>query len=456
MFVLPAYLERTHDQQLRNRLRNAVRSEQTMFALVRGASCAGKTRTAFEAVRACLPDWQLVYPKTPEGLLALLDAGALAPRTVLWLNEAQNYLRGTEGEEAAAALHSRLEDTGPVVILGTLWPEYHRDLTATPQPGPGGEDAHPNARALLAWAVVVDVPASFTTESLKNPLVKRDPAIAAAAHTSTGGKITQTLAAGPQLVDHYEQATEPHGPYGHAVITAAMDARRLGHTSPLPAALLKAAAQAFLTEEQRAAADPDTWFDHALEYARQKVRAVAAALEPVANPDGMGPLPDVYRLSDYLDHHARTTRRYTFPPEPFWTAAQEHASTTDLPRLAAAAQERGRLRIAAGLSLRAAHAGDCSALVRLAWSREWDRDLVGAERLYQQAADAGHTQALVTLAERRERAGDTPGAERLYQQAADAGHHMALVTLAERRERAGDTPGAERLYQQAADAGHHM
>ena len=48
--------------------------------------------------------------------------------------------------------------------------------------------------------------------------------LAAALATSTDGRITQTLAAGPQLVDHYQQPTEPHGLYGHAVITAAMDA----------------------------------------------------------------------------------------------------------------------------------------------------------------------------------------------------------------------------------------
>ncbi|MDX3771201.1 MULTISPECIES: hypothetical protein [unclassified Streptomyces] len=281
---------------------------------MRGESCTGKTRAAFEAIRVCLKDWQLVFPKNARRLLALLDANALAPRTVLWLNEAQIFLTGTDAEEATAALHSRLEQTGPVVILGTLWPEYHRTLTATPEPG---KDTHPNARALLNQVKPVDVPASFTTTALRTSLVHCDRSLATAVSTSTGGRITQTLAAGPQLVDHYQQATS-HSPYGHAVITTAMVARRLGHTSPLPAALLKAAAPGYLSEQQRAAADPDTWFAHALDYAREKVKGVVAALEPVANPDGMGALPDIYRLSDYLDHHARTTRRYAFPPDSFW------------------------------------------------------------------------------------------------------------------------------------------
>lgn len=119
-FVLPDYIERDHDRQLRNRLAQAASAEQAALVLVRGESCTGKTRTAFEAVRVCLTGWQLVFPKNATRLLALFDADALAPRTVLWLNEAQNFLTGTHGEEAAAALHSRLEEPGPLVVLGTL------------------------------------------------------------------------------------------------------------------------------------------------------------------------------------------------------------------------------------------------------------------------------------------------------------------------------------------------
>ncbi|MGW2027389.1 hypothetical protein [Streptomyces decoyicus] len=397
-FVLPKYLERDHDRKLRDHLVRSARSEQATIVLVRGGSCTGKTRTAFEAVRASLSDWQLVFPKNAKRLLALLDADALAPRTVLWLNEAQNFLTRTDGEEAAAALHSRLEQPGPVVILGTLWPEYHRDLTATPQPGQHTKDTHPSARALLDQAVLIDVPASFTTEVLKDQRVGRDPSLAAATRTSTDGRITQTLAAGPQLVDHYEHPTKPHGPYGQAIVTAAMDARRLGHTSPLPAALLQAAAPAYLTEQQRSAADPDTWFNGALDYAREKVRGVAAALELVANPEDMGALSDVYHLSDYLDHHARTARRGVVPPESFWTAVRDHAANmADLNAVALAARGWKRYRIAASLYWRAVDAGDTEAMRHLVWLRERVGDWEGAERLARQAEGAGDTWVLRKL-----------------------------------------------------------
>ena len=455
-FVLPEYVERDHDRRLRDRLRRAAADRaHPVLVLVRGPSSAGKTRTAFEAVRACLHDWELVFPKTPAGLAALLDAGALVPRTVLWLNEAQNHLGSPAGEEAAAALHRRLEEPGPLVVLGTLWPEYHRRLTAVPGSGAQAVDAHPHARALLGQAAVVDVPAAFTAEALADPRVGRDPSLAAAAATSTGGQVAQTLAAGPQLVDHYRQPTGPHGPYGRAVITAAMDARRLGHASSLPASFLRAAAPGYLTGEQRAAADPATWFTGALAYARERVKGVAAALEPVAGPEGMGALPDVHGLNDYLDHHARTARRYDVPPASFWTAVRDHVTdAADLSALAEAADARGRYRIAAELYRKAAGAGDTRALSALAWLRAAAGHTGEAERLYRQALDAGHP-AMTDLTRLREECGDPEGAERLAWQAYAAGDVWPLVVLAQLREKAGDFDGAERLAHRAARAGSY-
>lgn len=89
---------------------------------MRGASCTGKTRTAFEAVRACLEDWQLVMPKNAEKLLALLDANSLNPRTVLWLDEAQNFLMGTDGEDAVA-YHQGWYDFTITVDNDSSWSE---------------------------------------------------------------------------------------------------------------------------------------------------------------------------------------------------------------------------------------------------------------------------------------------------------------------------------------------
>ncbi|MFD8316824.1 tetratricopeptide repeat protein [Kitasatospora purpeofusca] len=484
-FVLPDYVEREHDTVLRQRLRVVASGAETALVVVRGESCTGKTRTAFEAVRACLPAWNLVFPKTPESLLAILEAGVLTPRTVLWLNEAQNYLTGNTGEAVAAALRTRLEQPGPVAILLTVWPVYHRQLTATPPPG---QDTCPHARALIGSHAAIHVPDTFSARAMHDLSVrsKSDASLAAAETASPSGAITQTLAAGPELVDYYEQAGTAPACFGKAIITAAMDARRLGGGSLVSARFLEQAAVGYLTSDQRKEARPE-WFADALEYARFKVKGVVSALDNAPNPAGMGVLPDIFCLADYLDRHGRTVRYYDCPPASFWNAAQGHALTaTELRSFGGAARARGRYRTAAGLYQQAVDRGDSSVRMDLAWLRQQIGDREGAERLYRKTVRAGNIVTLADLMMLREEAGDRDEAEqlalsaaaigmgdpmlelmwerlgdpeeaeRLALQAADLGNPSLLVDLAGVWDRGGNRDGAERLYRQAAAARHPL
>ncbi|MEU3992590.1 hypothetical protein AB0F24_30255 [Streptomyces platensis] len=451
VFVLPPYVEREHDQELRACLDRTASGQDAAFVVVRGESCTGKTRTAYEAVRACLSGWHLAFPKDAESLLAILAADALSPRTILWLNEAQEFLSGPLGESAAVALRRRLEQAGPVIIIATLWPAHYRTLADRPENQ--GHDPHRQARALLAQAALFHVPDTFQNSALEAARAKDDSSLRTAICTSVGGAITQTLAAAPQLVDHYEQADGPPACYGKAVITAAMDARRLGHASPLPARLLEAAAPGYLTEAQRAAA-PREWLPRALAYARTKVMGVAAALGDAANPDGMGPLPDVYRLADYLDHYARSLRRYSFPPVSFWLAVEQHAaSPADLHGLAESARQRGRFRTAENFFSRAAADGHPEAWEELAYlSQDWP-SLGDSEKLAWKAWEAGFPEPILNLALLYQQEGDHVEAERVSRAAADTGNPAALLALAQFPEYLESSEEAEQLANAAADLG---
>jgi hypothetical protein len=281
-----------------------------------------------------------------------------------------------------------------------------------------------------------------------------DPRLVEARDHAEEGQITQYLAGGPVLLERYTTAP----PAAKAVITAAMDARRLGHSLPLPRSLLTHAAVGYLTIRQTDDLDAaGRWFETALTYASQPCRGARGALTPIRSHPTDALLSAVagqdelrYRLADYLEQHARTIRRFTAPPAAFWDGACHAATNDDVCALADTARNRGRYRYTAALYQQAADAGDASALLALVRSR----DLAGAEALYQQAADAGDTFALTELAELRERAGDQAGAEALAHQATNAGEHLALIMLAMVRERARDRDGAEALYQQAANAGN--
>ncbi|MEU3163781.1 hypothetical protein [Streptosporangium sp. NPDC006930] len=387
-FTLPDYILRPHDQELRDHLTHAATTTQTILVVLRGGSCTGKTRAATEAVAAVLSDWNLVFPKGADSLLAVLAARAAGPNTVLWLNDAQDLLYGTAGEAAAAALRSRLEHPGPTVIIATLWPSSYRELTAAP--AHGSLDEHPHARGLLAQGHLIDLPAAFTPDLLAQLRVSADPSLVAAAR-SRRADITQILAAGPDLIDHYEHPSLPHGIYGKALITAAMDARRLGVNSPLPLAFLHDAVPGYLDDDQRAAAAPN-WFTTALAYARTPVKNVVSALQNVPRFKGMGAQDNLVHLADYLQQHARSTRGRWCPPAPFWEAAVSHIYDSQaLTVLAQAAQRRLRLRHAALLYQAAANAGNPGALLSLAQMLKDVGDQEGAERSRQTTTACGES-----------------------------------------------------------------
>ncbi len=59
-----------------------------------------------------------------------------------------------------------------------------------------------------------------------------------------------------------------------------MDAARLGHASPLPAALIQQAAVSYLTGPQRTE-DIASWRDLALAWATAELKGAVRALQPV-------------------------------------------------------------------------------------------------------------------------------------------------------------------------------
>jgi hypothetical protein len=173
--------------------------------------------------------------------------------------------------------------------------------------------------------------------------------------------MTQYLAGVPALLRQY---TGPGGdPYGQAVITAAVDAARLGHASLLPKQLLLKAAVGYLTDEQRT--QPYTsWSQGALDWATDKLDGAVRAVEPVAPSAGTG--VDGYRPADYLDQYGRRERRDQLGPASLWDALTAYTtSPADLNRLGDIAEERGLYRYAATLWRKGTAAGSAFAAGRL-------------------------------------------------------------------------------------------
>ncbi len=124
------------------------------------------------------------------------------------------------------AARARLGAADPAGTVGRLLerlPELTGREPARIDPGRGG---------------VIDVPDRFTTAEMAAAASTGNAvlveAAAAAASAGQDGQVTQYLTGVPDLLHRYDGAGGD--PYGQAIITAAMDATRFGHASPLSAA----------------------------------------------------------------------------------------------------------------------------------------------------------------------------------------------------------------------------
>jgi hypothetical protein len=447
--VPPEYVLRDSDDgQFGVRAKIATAAERGGFVLLVGGSSVGKTRSAFEAVTAVLPEWRLVHPAGPAEVAAL--AAAPSPRTVVWLDELQRYFDGEYGL-TGAVVRVLLNPAHSAVIIGTLWPDRYTAYTIVPPPG--GADPHAREREVLELAEVVRINPVFrpAEQERARAAAARDPRLRVALGAAGYG-LTQTLAAAPQLVAHWEDAQTAE-PYAWAVLTSALDVARLGARAPLSADLLRAAAVDYCTSQQQAEA-PDNWFEQALAYATGKLHGAAAALSPAGA--GMGRLAG-YTAADYLIQHASRERRYARVPASTWNAILSYVcDPADVSRLADSASNRLLYQYAIPLYRHAADAGDEAAAVELAELLAWrgDLDALGAR------ADAGDRAAAERLAELLVERGDLDG----LRARADAGDGAAAVKLADllaergdldglrARADAGDGPAAEMLARLQAES----
>ncbi|MEX5638118.1 hypothetical protein [Parafrankia sp. FMc2] len=104
--MVPIYVPRQHDEQLRTIVQQAVGGASSAVVLV-GDSSSGKSRTCWEAVMSLPHGWRLWRPISPSPPQALFDGLAcVGPWTVVWLDDAHDYLLTT----SAAALSEQVQN----------------------------------------------------------------------------------------------------------------------------------------------------------------------------------------------------------------------------------------------------------------------------------------------------------------------------------------------------------
>ncbi|MFJ8476937.1 helix-turn-helix domain-containing protein [Kitasatospora sp. NPDC094011] len=433
--VLPLFVPRTHDQELAALVAQGVR--QSAMRVLVGGSSTGKTRSLAVLVQLLATqaeDWRLFHPRTADELLRALESGAVMPRTVLWLNELQRYLLSSEGEDVAAELSRLLADPeqGPVLVLGTLWPEHRQTLAF--RPAPHEEDPNPLARALIEGRCVPVADRFSEAELLRVAEAESADPRLALARAHAGGDVTQFLAGGHELVARYRAAP----PGARALIESAIDARRVGLGPLLRQSFLESAAPAYLTDRQWQLL-ADDWLVQAWAYVGQDCKGVPGPLSAHRPRPGEPPTAGPVRhLADYLEHHGRAEHRSSCPPLAFWEAAlREELPDADLVTLGRAAQSRWLLRIATTLYAPPARADHPDALLGLARIHDYVGNEAEAEELYQRAAAAGSAGAVADQARRLGRHGDRSRLLQLMERAEELQDVAAMLTVAVQMTPAG-------------------
>jgi hypothetical protein len=363
---LTPYLFREHDARLQEALARALDGGTPRLLVLSGESSTGKTRALYEALLAVAPDRPLHRPITAADLLFLLDTGQISSGSVLWLNEAQRFFYGADGEAAAEALHRRLGKCPGVVALATFWTNpYWTTLIKPDQTG------HTQARELLTHPVLtlrLTVPPHLTEDDLVAWAdLSGDPRMDHALEAARGdGRVIQQLTGGPQLLDAclsgpgvFFTASE------HALISMALEARRLGHHAPMPLPLLAQAADGVMSPRQRSGDPGWALRDLTALCEGQRRDGTATAVRTLTALNALRPrsgVPALFEPADYLDQHMRRYRADRSPAPALWESLLEHADDPeDLCRLAQSAWDRGLRRQAALLWRRAVLAGGSSA-----------------------------------------------------------------------------------------------
>jgi tetratricopeptide (TPR) repeat protein len=435
---LPAYVLRDVDDDLRAIVRDG--SAKGCFLLVVGKSSVGKSRSLFEALRAIVPDWVLVHP-ADTGELRQLSRSPLA-RSVVWLDELQKYLAGglTAGD-----LRAIRRDSYPAIIVATLWPRRYQRYTTLPSPG-AMEDPYQAERELLDLAELVTLVERLTPDEHERAsvLARSDPRIQQALSSEYG--MTQALAAAPALVSLWRQAQDVH----KALLTAAIDARRMGIESPLSADLLRAAVPGYLTAAERAKA-PRNWFEEAMAYATRELHGAVCALVPVGEEMG---IVAGYTVADYLLQDGVSRRRDESPPQQAWDAYLAHIS--EVGDLLAAARAAERLRLpnhAEALLRKALHRGnDAEVRPRLALLLRRRGQVEDAVQVWRDGVAAGDPGARLRLTVTLQSLGRVDDAIEVWREAASAGDPDAHVRMSLMLKSAGRIPEAIAQLRKAVSA----
>jgi hypothetical protein len=273
---VPPYISRDIDEQLRAAI------TRKGFVLLTGDSTAGKTRAAYEAVRAVLPDHVLFAPASRESVTTILPMVLEQRCCVVWLDDLERFV-GSGGFTANTLVRMLGKGERRVVVLATMRSAEFDRYSIREQASLNGpqRELWRAGRDVIELALVISLSRPWSPAELNRAQnCCDDPRIRAALGQTNRFGLAEVLAAGPELAQDWHNAWRHGGhPRGAALVAAAVDCRRAGLHTPIPIGVLTELAEHYLAERQGTLMRPESLTD-ALTWATTNSHGTSSLLLP--------------------------------------------------------------------------------------------------------------------------------------------------------------------------------
>ncbi|WP_285610861.1 SEL1-like repeat protein [Actinokineospora globicatena] len=448
--IVPPYVERDIDADLRARLSNL--GDGGGWVLLVGHSTAGKTRAAFEAIRAVLPQHRVATPLVSADLGPILGAVTTSGlRCVLWLDDLDESLLGPGG--LTENLLTEFQRQG-VIVFATM--RIQRLKTFIPRGHVGVSPSMTQAVRLgarvLEMAQAVEIPRLWSGDELRRASGHRDERIAdAVAHHGTYG-VAEYLAAGPAIWAEWRRAIDVEGqPRGAALVEATIDLARCGLPGPYDESLIIELHEHYLEARGGYVLRPESR-EVAWTWATERRYGVTSPLLPVS--------PGHWKPFDYLVDGVERLTPSPAVPDVVWKRAVEHATSDQLMNIAIKAAEAATefsRQVAEIIWRPMVESGADGALATYnlgVLCMETNRADEGRE-LFVQAAAAGEPMAAYNLGALHGADGDKAEERKWMLEAVRMNYPPAFFSLGFDLEEQGDLEQAEIWYRRGAELGEH-
>ncbi|WP_370968765.1 tetratricopeptide repeat protein [Amycolatopsis sp. cg9] len=450
---VPPYVERDIDADLRHRLGAA--SETGGLVLLLGHSAAGKTRLAYEAMRAVMPDRRVAAPSRGSELAEVLTTIVESSvECVVWLDNLELFLGpGALDVAMLAAFRER-----KVPLLGTIRMRKYKTFHPMFQDVlPAGVDAVVLQTAqigarVLESADLLEVQRIWSEDELARAVQCDDDRIAdAVAHHRHHG-VAEYLAAGPAIWSAWRLARDVDGrPRGAALVEAAIDLARAGLAGPYEEELIVELHEQYLERQGGLLLRPEP-LDEAWAWASRQFHGVTSPLLEATSGK--------WRVFDYLVDQLERMLPPQPVPDAVWLAAKHNSSGGDLLEVALRAAEAGTpvsvdVAESIWLFLLEAEVGSAMACYNLGVLCSENGRVKESKSYFARAAKAGEPRAAFNLAVIYSREDKPEKSRKWRMRAADANYPPAFFLVGFDLEEQGKLDEAEQWYRRGAELDEH-